>query len=74
VNEILEIAGGASFGTGSTMGGSIGMGGKPIDSREQQSYAKALAKRKPGTGLTQADLEEKLESEPLEYEDPNEGV
>ncbi|CBN79697.1 hypothetical protein Esi_0388_0005 [Ectocarpus siliculosus] len=74
VNEILEIAGGASFGTGSTMGGSIGMGGKPVDSREQQSYAKALAKRKPGTGLTQADLEEKLDSEPLEYEDPNEGV
>ncbi|CAM9682798.1 unnamed protein product, partial [Ectocarpus sp. 8 AP-2014] len=79
VNEILEIAGGASFGTGSTMGGSIGMGGKPVDSREQQSYAKArnkiaLAKRTPGTGLTQADLEEKLESEPLEYEDPNEGV
>lgn len=44
VNEILEIAGGASFGTGSTMGGSIGMGGKPIDSREQQSYAKARKK------------------------------
>eukprot|EP00752_Nemacystus_decipiens_P001585 g1546.t1 len=72
VNEILEM-GGASFATGSTMGGAS-MGSKPVDAREQQSYAKALAKRKPGTGLTRADLEEKLESEPLEYEDPNDGV
>ena len=49
--------GGASFATGSTMGGGS-MGSKPVDAREQQSYAKALAKRKPGTGLTRADLEE----------------
>ncbi|CAM9293643.1 unnamed protein product [Pylaiella littoralis] len=69
VNEILEM-GGASF-AGSTMGSTNGMGGKPVDAREQQSYAKALAKRQPGKGLTKADLEEKLESEPLEYEDPN---